>query len=209
MGLALVVMAARANAGVIYNTNAPGTGFGGTNLSLQSASGVMATLTYIPNGDTDTGVPSNINFGNFTLLCSACSTQALNAGAFFDPFFFNLVITDVTDGGTGQFTGFSTGGAVFSDVSQITLNWAPLQLGPDANNASSGSFGPTTFEITSMTRIVAPNSGQVPGQTTVQGSILGSDGFPIIDEVPEPATMALVAFSLIGLGAYRRRRNSL
>ena len=197
---ALLSMALSAGAATVtYSTNAPGTGFGGASLTLNNLQGAPATLTFIPDVNIVTGVPSNVNFGNFTLVCEACSTQAIGAGSFFDEFTFDLIITDVTDGATGKFVGTSTGGTVYSNVSQVTVTWAPLQLGPGVSNALTGSFGPTTFSTTVFTGIVAPNSGEVPGQSTVQGFVTSS-------EVPEPATVSLFGGALLGLGLWSRRR---
>jgi len=201
-GVAVFMMVGSASATTVtYNTNAAGTGFGGSSLTLNNSTGQAATLTYIPDVNITTGVPSNVNFGNFTLVCGTCSTQAIGTGSFFNSFTFDLVITDVTDGATGQFVGTSTGGQVFSDVSQVTVNWAPLQLGPGTNNATSGDFGPTIVTTTVFTGIVAPNSGAVPGQSTVQGFVNSS-------AVPEPATLSLVGGTLLGLGMLRRKRFS-
>lgn len=77
VGAALFMAAAGASAAVItYSTDAPDTGFDGASLTLDNVSGVAATLTFIPNVNIATGVPSNINFGNFTLVCPTCTTQA-------------------------------------------------------------------------------------------------------------------------------------
>ena len=75
-------------------------------------------------------VPGNVNFGNFTLACASCSTQAGGFGSFFGAFTFDLVITDVTDSATGIFVGSAAAGSVYLDASTITINWHPLQIGP-------------------------------------------------------------------------------
>lgn len=195
----LSVCASGAN--IVFSTNAAGTGFGGTSLTLNNTFGAAATLMFSPNANVSTGVPSNVNFGDFTLACPNCSTQQASAGSFFNPFTFNLVLTDVTDGATGMFVGTSTGGTVFSDVSQITINWAPLVLGPGTLNAISGNFGLTSFSTTVFTGIVAPNSGPPSlGVTSVQG---------FVTSIPEPATFAIVGFALVGLGVLRKKCGGL
>jgi PEP-CTERM motif len=203
-GLAGFLMGASASASPItYNTNGPGTGFGGTSLVLNNSSGAVATLTFNPRPNITTGVPSNVSFGNFNLLCLTCTTQALLGGSFFNAFTFDLVITDITDGATGRFVGSSIGGSVFSDVSQITINWAPLQVGPFGNAALTGSFGTTSFTTTVFTGIVAPNSGQTLGRSTVEGAVdfLGSS---LDVAAPEPSTFVMVGAALFGLGVWRR-----
>ncbi len=187
---------------IVFNTNAAGTMFAGGNLTLNNSSGVAATLSYTPNGNISTGIPSGLNFGFFTLSCAGCGTQDAGGGSFFNSFTFDLVLTDVTDGAVGMFTGTSSGGAMFSDVSQLTMNWVPMQLGPGTSNASSGNFGQEAFALSNnFTQIVAPNSGGAnSGQTTIQGNIIGV--------VPEPAAMGLTGLGLLGLGLLSRRRRS-
>ena len=199
---AVVALATSASAATItYNTNAAGTGFnGGASLTLSNSSGLAAsTVVFTPNSDTTTGVPSNVNFGDFKLACITCTTQQGGVGSFYNAFTIDLVITDVTDGGAkGKFVGTSTGGQVYSDLSQLTVNWSPLIIGPGTTNAISGNFGTTTFSTTVFTGIVAPNSGTPLGTSTVQGLVTSTT-------VPEPTTIGLVGLSLIGLGMFRRK----
>jgi hypothetical protein len=189
---------------VTYSTNSAQTGFGGTSLILNSSSGAAATLTFDPLPPTPVGTPSGISYGGFTLSCPACSTQTVGTGATFAAFSFNLVVTDSTDGATGVFVGTSAGGNVWSDASQIVISWLPATLGPGANNASSGNFGATTFQIVSPTVIVAPNTGDPAGFTSVTGFV----DTQVSTVVPEPSTFATLGASLLVVGLYRRRRTS-
>jgi len=198
------MMAASASAVTItFNTaqtGSGGTGFNGSgNLVLNNSSGADATLAFVPDLNSINAVPGNVNFGNFTLACASCSTQAGGFGASFAAFTFDLVITDVTDGATGMFVGTAAAGSVYLDSSTITVNWLPLQLGPGTSGATSGNFGPTFFQTVLQTRIVNPASGAQIGSTTVQGSINSS-------AIPEPATLSLVGGALLGLGLLRRRK---
>jgi len=184
---------------ITFSTNDSNTGFnGGTSLVINQSLGAPATLTFLPEANSVTGVPSNVNFGIFALVCQDCSSQAQGAGSFFDAFTFDLILTDATNNASGKFVGTSTGGTVFSDVSQLTVNWAPLVLGPGNNNVLSGDFGTTTFSTTVFTGIVAPNSGSVPGQSTVQGFVADT-------AIPEPATLSMVGGLLLAFGLLRRK----
>ncbi len=201
-GLALLTFGASASAATIsFNTNAAGTAFASGSLTLASNGGAAATLVFTPRASSTTGTPSNVNYGFFTLLCPSCTTQANAGGAFFNPFTFNLVITDETDGGVGRFVGSSAGGTIFRDVSPINITFVPLILGPGTTNAQSGTFGPTSFRLLGDTSIVAPNSGNFPGQTTVEGRVES-----LLDSrVPEPGTMALFGAGLLCFSMLMRR----
>lgn len=198
-----VLLASGANAATVtFNTTDPGTGFTGGSLTLLSNFGAPASLTFVPVADITTGVPSNVNFGIFTIECNACSTQALGAGAAFNAFTFELVVTDVVNAAKGKFLGTSVGGTVYSDTSPIVIFWSPSQLGPGTLNAGVGSnFMDTVITAPVTTGIVAPNSGAVAGQTTVEGFVIAPSS-----EIPEPMTLGMVGAALIGVGLLRRKR---
>ncbi|MFY9728266.1 MAG: PEP-CTERM sorting domain-containing protein [Bryobacteraceae bacterium] len=200
----LFIMVASASAStIVYDTtDSPLTMFASGGLILDSTGGASATLTYDPLADTSVGTPSNINLGDFDLVCPTCGTQASGLGTAFGAFTFDLVITDDTDGATGEFVGTSSGGSVWSDVSQISIAWTPLQLGPGMTDALTGDFGTSLFTISSPTSIVAPDSGTPAGITTVQGTVNAASAA----SVPEPATMAMVGGAFVGLAALARRR---
>ena len=207
----MFVMAASASATMItFNTSGSGTGFGVNGvggLVLHNNSGAAATLVFTPNMGNTSGVPTNVNFGDFVLTCATCSPQnAPNAlFAHFNPFQFELVITDVTDGNArGKFVGNSNGGDIYYNISPINLNWAPLKLGTGTNNASFGNFGLTSFTTTNFSGIVGPNSGNPPGTTTIQGFIDSASSEA--SGVPEPATLGLVGAALFGVGLLSRRK---
>jgi hypothetical protein len=208
---ALFLMIATASASTItYSTNSALTIFvGGTDV-FSSTGGSAATLTFTPNLSSTSGTPSNINYGDFLLACPTCGTQTSGLGTHFNAFTFDLVVIDTTDNVQGEFIGTSTGGSVWSDVSQISVTWLPLQLGPGTSGVLAGlgpTFNTTYFTISTPTLIVAPNSGCTSGtsgpgcgDTTVQGTVNEASG------TPEPTTFLLLGSALLGLGVLRRKR---
>jgi hypothetical protein len=209
-GVAVFILAAGASAGnITYMTNTANTGFNNTTANtMDETSGQAATLTFTPNSSSMSGTPSNIDLGDFLITCPTCSlsTAATLLPANFTGFTFNLIVTDVTDGGTsGEFVGSSSGGTIFSDTSNIDITWSPLQIGPGTSNAlpgiGTGNFGVTFFTIASPTEIVAPNSGSPEGDSTVQGFVQS-----VTPSTPEPATFVMIGGGLVGLGILRRRK---
>jgi hypothetical protein len=214
---AALLLVATASAGTInYTTAVTGTYTteffsGGTivnsGLTLDSATGTggaSGTLTFTGNTTSGAGTPTEVDLGDFEIVCNSCSTStAGTAGATFNAFTFDLYIYDSSDGAYGEFTGTSSGGTIYSNQTPISMaiTWTPAQLGPGTTNAASGNFGSTYFDAPSPTYLVAANSGTPNGDTTVQ-AYLGST------PTPEPATMAMVGGLLIGLGALARKRRA-
>jgi hypothetical protein len=198
---ALLMAGGLSAANITFNTNGASTGFNGTSaLTLHQTSGSAATLTFTPNSSFTVATPSNVQYGDFQLSCNLCGNSPGGPSSTFGAFTFNLMVTDLTDNATGIFVGTSSGGAIFADLSPIDINWSPLQIGPGTASASSGNFGNTLFQITNLTRIVSPNNGTPPGDTTVQGNVAST--------TPEPATFALIGSGLLAV-AFARRKKSL
>ncbi len=205
---AAVLVFATASAGastIVYDTgDSPLTMFTTGGDVLDSTGGAVATLMYNPIVDTSVGTPTNIGLGSFDLVCATCGTEASGLGTAFSAFTFDLVVTDDTDGATGEFVGTSSGGSVWSDVSTISIDWSPVQLGPGMSNALTGDFGTTWFTIITPTLIVAPNSGTPPGVTTIEGTVNAT----AVSSVPEPATLAMVGSAFLALAALGRKRRT-
>ncbi len=201
----LAVFMATANAdatAISYSTNGAGTEFvsSGTD-TLVSNNNPNSTLVFTPNVVSNSGVPSGLDLGDFELTCLGCTTSATTD---YNPFVFDLVVTDTTDGATGEFIGTSSGGTVSSNSDTIVIYWTTstpgsLQLGPGTVNAITGNFESTIFDkLTNSTVLGAPNSGTPAGDTTVQGQIIAS--------TPEPATLALFGSGLLAIGFYGRKK---
>jgi hypothetical protein len=77
-------------------------------------------------------------------------------------------------------------------------------LGPFGAGALTGSFGTTSFTTEASTGVVAPNSGQTLGRSTVEGAVdfLGSGNGV---DTPEPSTLVMFGAALLGLGLVRRK----
>jgi hypothetical protein len=203
-GLAALMMVGSASAaGITYTTSGAGGAWIANDpvtgeLTLKDTSGQTATIVFTPNSASNTGIPSNIDLGDFDLTCATCTTLAGGQGAFFAAFTFDLIVTDSTDGATGEFVGTSNSGTVYSDSSTIDIIWSPLTLGPNTVNAMTGNFGATSFTITSPTQIVGANSGTPAGDTSVQAFVSGA--------TPEPATLPLIGGGLMALGFLGRKK---
>jgi PEP-CTERM motif len=200
---ALSAFTGLATASVTYNVSGAYTS-GGTAQTLTATNGtddfsLVWSITAGSANNTVATFPSNENFGEFTLTCTAvCDGASVTIPAFV----FVITIDDLTDGGIGSFTGTSAGGPVSFNTtsgigsSNVGVNWSPQQLGSGSFNATSGNFGNTFFTIQSSTPIVDPSTNN--GVETISGTINS--------QVPEPTTLALLGAGLIGLGVIARKR---
>lgn len=205
---AFIGLACSAKASVVYSVSGDFTVFNGSGvdaLSEDFTSGLdtfSLTYTISPGAANNTvsSFPSNENLGVLMLACTAgCDGATVD----FPSFTFVITIDDTTDGGMGTFVGTSAGGNVsYNSVSQlgssaVDISWSPLQLGPNAQAATSGSFGTTFFTINSTSGIVDPSTNH--GATTIQGTISST-------LVPEPAAFGMLGAGLMGLGIIARKR---
>jgi len=166
-GLAGLLLAANASAGTInYSTNGAGTDFVYSNgvllgtptlTMLSSNDPSQSSLVFTPNASSTTGTPSGPDLGDFPLTCTGCSPSTV---ANYNSFVLDIVVTDITDGATGEFIGTSSGGSVSSNSATIQITWSTatagsLTLGPNTHNVITGNFGSTIFDKQVTTTVLA------------------------------------------------------
>jgi hypothetical protein len=179
---------------------------GGTAQTLTATNGsdiftLVWSITAGAASNTVSTFPSNENYGEFTLSCTAvCDGNSVTIPSFT----FVITIDDTTDNGIGTFTGTSSGGPVAFNTgtgvgsSNVSVSWAPTQLGPGNSNLTGGTtFGTTFFTIINPTPIVDPSTNL--GIQTISGAISSTT-------VPEPATFGMLGAALVGLGFVARKR---
>jgi hypothetical protein len=198
--------AAAASASVTFTVTGgytAGTGISGADMTITGTTDTF-TLDWTDPSPTTTvsALTSNINYGELSLVCtSGCDGAMVTVPAFT----FVITVDDITDAATGMFTGTYSGGQTVAynssgpvGSSSVDVFWSPAQLGSGSSNASSGSFGPTDFTISSPTQVVDPT--QNGGVSTIQGTVTSVEA----TGAPEPATLVLVGAALLGVGALRK-----
>ncbi len=151
-------------------------------LSGPDASGGMlvnggATLQFMPQGSTSVTLPTGISLGIM---------NASGGSGTFSGDSIVLTVTQTAPGPTGTKTSSSNiNGTITSTSNGIDLTFAP----------TSFVINGITYSLNTDYFLVAPNTNS--GETTIQASATG---------LPEPASLGLVGMSLLGLGAFVRRR---
>jgi hypothetical protein len=200
-------IAAVASASVTFTVTGAYTSGSGTSGADMTITGTSDTFTLDwtdPSPTTTvTALTSNINYGEFSLVCTlGCDGAPVTVPAFT----FVITVDDTTDVAVGNFTGTYSGGQTIAynstgpvGSSSVDVFWSPTQLGSGTSGATSGNFGPTDFTITNPTQVVDPT--QNGGVSTIQGTVTSIEA----TGTPEPATLVMVGAALLGVGVLRKK----
>ena len=162
----------------------------GANVALGSATAIDFATNLAGGGTFDAGAPSSANLGQFQV------TQATGSFAGITPFVTFGTIHDLVLSPFGAITSFFTVGSVTFDLSSINIT---QQDDTGITVIGTGKFQPGTVDETAGTWSA---SFQTAG-AELTGVFTWSANSP---PVPEPATLAILGASLLGLGAVRRRK---
>lgn len=213
LGLLTCLSASIANGGVVYELNFDSTnpaysqagGAGAPNLSLTGSgfTGNGAVLSFAPASASDGAVNffSNVSLSAGDLLSSPSSTEASDYIFSFDSKVDGLQSPNAN---TYVQVQFKLGGVTYQSGFNVTEQFANYQF-----TLPSGPIDPADFTSDSPRpefRFDVFNIGSAFGTDT--GNSLSVDNLRIteVTAVPEPSSMALLAFGGAGL-AWRRRKS--
>ncbi len=192
-------------------------------VSLGSAASNAAPILS-DNFDTENGGAPVLNYGSFTNFDVSSGSVDLIGNGYFDFYPGNGLYVDLC-GSTGVCGGLTTKQVFAAGTYTITLNLAGnarintsdgvnVTFGSSSNNYNAPSYN-TPFTVTNTLTLALPSALTISdlgltGNPNV-GTILFSVAIDSKNEVPEPATWALllVGLAVVGFGMRQRKTISL
>jgi hypothetical protein len=161
---------------VTYSTSAT---LSGPDLSGSSLANGGATITFTDQASTGVNAPTNISLGFFTV---SGGTGTFSGDSIL------LTITQTVPSSGSASSSSTISGAVTSTSNGIDVTFSPTTV----------HIGSATYNLLANYFLVAPNTNG--GVTSVEANVA------VPTTAPEPASLALIGSSLIGIGAVLRRR---